>query len=257
MKGYYFLPGKKPSSRSVRSRINRVLLEHFISLAVGSCRYSVFGINTITNLFMEKRHVICTFWHRELLGMFLFWFRIYRKKRKLQLLNPEDCLVLSKFFTLDIPAFSAAVVSASKDGEIVSHFLEQLGFSVIRGSSGSQGLRAALGVIRYFKSRPNQPACVVMVADGSRGPAGEVQKGIALMAKLTKAVILPCSCAASLAFTVPSWDRMFVPLPFSRIVTVIGTPLDPNECDESELITRIKLSLDDCQQRTLNFIHHS
>lgn len=226
---------------------------YFFTLLRNSYRYSLHGVDIVTDLLKRKKHVIFTFWHRELLGILSFCSGVPNIKR-LQVFSAEDQMALSELFKLDFTSFSAVVVSASRDGDIVSQFLTKSGFPTIRGSSGSRGLRAALGIVRYFKSRTDNPAFVIMIADGSRGPAGEVQKGVAFTARLTRSVILPCSSVAHPHICFPSWDKMIVPLPFSHVSIVAGLPIDPDEYEEGELITKIKNSLNNCHQRALNLL---
>lgn len=224
---------------------------YFFTLIRNSYRYSLHGLDIITDLIIRKKHVILTFWHRELLGILAFCSGAPHIKR---VFSVEDRVTLSELFKLDFTSFSAVVVSASRDGDIVSQFLTKSGFLTIRGSSGSRGLKAALGIVRYFKSRTDNPAFVIMIADGSRGPAGEVQKGVALTARLTRSLILPCSSIAHPHICFPSWDKMIVPLPFSHVSIVAGLPIDPDEYEEDELITKIKLSLNNCHQTALKIL---
>jgi lysophospholipid acyltransferase (LPLAT)-like uncharacterized protein len=192
------------------------ITDYFLSLISLSCRYSLDGIYTTTKMFLEKRHGILAFWHRDLVGMLSFFFRL-PSLSKIKVFDANDKMILPAFLNIPFPDVSAVMVSASRDGEIVNHLLKQSGFSTIRGSSGTYGLRAAFGVLQYFKTRAGFPACVIMIADGSRGPACEVQRGIPFLARLTKSVIIPCASASFPSFSVPSWDRMIVPIPFSRI----------------------------------------
>lgn len=213
-----------------------------------SCSYRVDGAHNIWKLIEKKKHIIFTFWHRDILGMLSFW-SVLLSGLRIKGLSEDDEMALSRLHQMPFSSCTAVMVSASKDGDIVSSFLEEEGFFTIRGSSGSHGLKAAVGTMRYFRSRAGKPACVVMVADGSRGPAGVVQKGIGYMARLTGSLILPSAAFAYPSIRLPSWDKILLPLPFSRIGIAVGSAIDPNQYDDN-LTLKIHHALEDLYRRT-------
>ena len=66
---------------------------------------------------------------------------------------------------------------------------------------------------------------LAITPDGPRGPARVVQPGAIWVAKLTGRPLLPVAFACRPAIKVGSWDRISVPVPFSRGVFVYGDPL--------------------------------
>ena len=69
--------------------------------------------------------------------------------------------------------------------------------------------------------------------DGPRGPEREVQAGTILLARISRAPLLPMSFSAERAWRLRSWDRLIVPKPFSRLHVVIGEPIEvPRELGE-------------------------
>ena len=62
----------------------------------------------------------------------------------------------------------------------------------------------------------------MLTPDGPRGPVYKVQPGILFLAKKTGLPIIPVGTALSHKFTVGSWDRMRVPLPFGKTALVYG-----------------------------------
>lgn len=139
------------------------------------------------------RPVILAFWH----GRMLYVVHLYHRQR----------------FT--------ALVSRSRDGELVSRVLQGFGVHVTRGSSSRGGARALIALARHMRSGYH----VAITPDGPRGPRYCVQPGIVTLAKRTGAVIVPVSYSARWKKELRSWDRFVVPLPFSRVVVVYGEPI--------------------------------
>jgi lysophospholipid acyltransferase (LPLAT)-like uncharacterized protein len=63
-----------------------------------------------------------------------------------------------------------------------------------------------------------------MTVDGPRGPLFSVKHGIIDLAAATGAPIISMSVAARPRINAPTWDRMWLPTPFSNIVTLFGGP---------------------------------
>jgi lysophospholipid acyltransferase (LPLAT)-like uncharacterized protein len=60
------------------------------------------------------------------------------------------------------------------------------------------------------------------ILDGPQGPAGVVKAGVIHLAHETDAVIVPLSVSAEKAWYFNSWDKFFVPKPFSRVSIRFG-----------------------------------
>jgi lysophospholipid acyltransferase (LPLAT)-like uncharacterized protein len=70
------------------------------------------------------------------------------------------------------------------------------------------------------------------------------QAGVIHLARLTGAPLFPASYAAARFVQLGSWDRLIIPLPFSRAVVVVGEPLVvPRSADAAE-IERLRLDLE-------------
>ncbi|THB78082.1 MAG: DUF374 domain-containing protein [Desulfobulbaceae bacterium] len=126
----------------------------------------------------------------------------------------------------------AALVSASADGNYLARFAEKLNFATVRGSSNRRGVGALKELITKLKNGIN----VAIVADGSQGPPLKAQGGALMMASRTGTPILPLTWSARRYFTVKSWDRTAIPLPFTRIDFFYGEPMSvPAELSVEEL----------------------
>jgi len=115
-----------------------------------------------------------------------------------------------------------ALASRSRDGELVSRFIEGFGVRVVRGSS-SRGGAAALRGLAHLQRR--EGAEVVVVPDGPRGPREVAQPGAVLLAKLTGAPIVPIGIGLWPRTVLRSWDAFVLPHPFSRGALAWGEPI--------------------------------
>lgn len=131
------------------------------------------------------------------------------------------------------------IISPSKDGDMQTTIFRRLGYNVIRGSTGRQGVRATLEAIKVLKAG----GTLAITPDGPRGPSGEVQGGVMLMAKKAGSKLIPVGVSARPRVLVNSWDRHLVPVPFARAALVAGEPIEiPPGCSEDQLESlRIKL----------------
>lgn len=60
--------------------------------------------------------------------------------------------------------------------------------------------------------------------DGPRGPIFSIKRGVIDLAESTGAPILTMSVATYPRITVPTWDRMPIPVPFAKVVYIYGGP---------------------------------
>ncbi len=114
-----------------------------------------------------------------------------------------------------------SMCSKSLDGDGMARLERWLGFRVIRGSSGHDGLQALVDMIRLMRDEPGLGACLAV--DGSRGPRGVVQGGIISLAQRTGGMIIPVTISARPAWIFrKAWDRTLLAKPFARIDIVYG-----------------------------------
>jgi lysophospholipid acyltransferase (LPLAT)-like uncharacterized protein len=121
------------------------------------------------------------------------------------------------------------MVSHSADGTMQARALAVLGFEIVRGSSSRGGARGLATIVRRMRSGDVDAAFAV---DGPRGPYGDVKPGAALAARRSGGVLVPMGSAVARGKTfVRAWDRFVLAWPFSRVVVVLGAPVDPDAGD--------------------------
>ncbi len=114
------------------------------------------------------------------------------------------------------------IVSASRDGEILTRVLTRLGFKIVRGSSSRGGARAMIGLKKLFENGYH----AAFPVDGPRGPLHVVKPGAVYLAKKTGAPLLPLTSSAKPAHIFSkAWDKFIFPYPFSRGVIAYGEPI--------------------------------
>jgi len=125
--------------------------------------------------------------------------------------------------------------SLSHDGELLTRVFRLMGFTVVRGSSSRRGREAAFEMTDLIY----HGCWGALAVDGPRGPYGVVKRGIVDIARDSQALVIPLVAAAKYSYSLKSWDRFILPLPFSAAVTIEGKPIEvPLELleDEAEAI---------------------
>ncbi len=147
-----------------------------------------------------------------------------------------------------------AMISRSKDGDMMVPALRMCGIVPVRGSGragrrGSQkgGVSALQALIRHV--RLGHPA--TLAVDGPKGPRGHVHGGIAMLSQKTGAPVATVVLVPSRRIILSkTWDRMQLPMPFSRIDGYFGPPLLSRAGESVEQFSlRIEAQLKDLERR--------
>jgi lysophospholipid acyltransferase (LPLAT)-like uncharacterized protein len=126
----------------------------------------------------------------------------------------------------------AVMTSRSLDGEFIARVIQRLGFVPIRGSSSRGGQRALLEMQTYVDSGMG----AAFTIDGPRGPRYVAKRGPVYLAKTTGVAITPFYVAVERKWTLKSWDRFVIPVPFSRAVVQVAPKIHvPGDADDAML----------------------
>jgi len=129
------------------------------------------------------------------------------------------------------------MISRSKDGEYIARVFDWYGVDSARGSTSRGGGAALRELIREARAGKN----IAFTPDGPRGPARIVKDGVVYAAQMTGLPIVPVVFAARKKKLLRSWDRMVVPMPFSKALFLYGDPIVvPREADTEEWRQRVE-----------------
>jgi lysophospholipid acyltransferase (LPLAT)-like uncharacterized protein len=160
-----------------------------------TCRVTIIDEEVYRDYVAGDRPVVVGTWHRASI-FFLYYFGYLRPM---------------------------IMISQSKDGEILSQCASGFGVIPVRGSSGKGGRDALKRMKHYLDS--GGIACAT-VLDGPQGPAYVAKKGMIVLSKLTGAPFIPAMWSATRTLTLRnSWDKMVLPLPWSRVYIAGGDPI--------------------------------
>jgi len=135
----------------------------------------------------------------------------------------------------------SAMISQSRDGELVADIFKRFNFRPVRGSSSRGGKQALAAMVTDLEH--NQVA--VHVLDGPRGPAGLVKAGLIVMAQLSGVPIFPVYLSVDRAWVLNSWDQTLIPKPFSRVSVRWGDPIHVPACLNDEDFETIRKQTED------------
>jgi lysophospholipid acyltransferase (LPLAT)-like uncharacterized protein len=147
------------------------------------------------------RPIIGVFWHQRILAVPPLWRRLRRRT--------------------GFGGRAVAIVSTHGDGELVARTLAPFDIAALRGATRRGGARAA----RTARAAVAEGASLAVVVDGPRGPHGHVHAGAIYLARATGAPLVPVTFAVARGVRASSWDRLLVPLPFTRGRYHAGAPL--------------------------------
>ncbi|QQS31705.1 MAG: lysophospholipid acyltransferase family protein [Acidobacteriota bacterium] len=111
--------------------------------------------------------------------------------------------------------------SSSFDSEYTARCIQRFGFGIIKGSSTRGGVQALVNMIRMMK----QGYAMAFTSDGPKGPRYVAKAGPVLLAKKTGNPLIPFVFECMRFRTIKSWDRLQIPLPFTRAAVIVGEPI--------------------------------
>jgi lysophospholipid acyltransferase (LPLAT)-like uncharacterized protein len=122
------------------------------------------------------------------------------------------------------------LVSRSMGAELLKMAAKVFGSRFVQGVRGLDGLKATVRLLRILQ----EGHTIALAPDGPLGPRFYAKPGAAYLAIRLGVPIIPVAMATSLRTLNPfSWDRYWIPLPFSRVVVVIGEPLWPSKTNKN------------------------
>jgi lysophospholipid acyltransferase (LPLAT)-like uncharacterized protein len=139
---------------------------------------------------LEQRPLIGSFWH--------------------------SCIIPATYICRDLGV--RVMSSNSYDGEYMGRIIHKFGFVAVKGSSSRNAVRALLGLRRAL----GDGWSVAFTLDGPRGPRHKVKPGPVALARSSGVPLTMFHAAVDKAWVLNSWDRLMIPMPFSRVLVRFG-----------------------------------
>lgn len=215
-------------SPRVRAALGRVLTA-YVRLALNmQWRRQIVGGENL-RLLLGDQPVITAFWHETLPTMPILW----QELKRLGMARP-----------------AVALASQHRDGQLVAGVLQRLGVGLVLGSSSKGGAAGLQNLVKILQAGSH----IVITPDGPRGPARQAASGVAALAGLSGAQIIPFGVATSRFITLQkSWDKMRVPLPFGRLRLVCGAPISVSREDWRACTSQIEAALNAVQSQAMQW----
>lgn len=177
---------------------------YFLVWFIGrTLRFQIQGMENWEELKQQGHSIILVFWHGRILPA--TWF--FRKRG------------------------IVVMTSMNFDGEYIARFIQMHGYGTARGSSSRGGMRALAEMVKAIRKGKDAGFTV----DGPRGPRYLAKIGPILLAKKTGAPIVCFHISCQWKLELNSWDHFQVPMPFSRALLLMESPIwVSKDADEEE-----------------------
>ncbi len=179
----------------------------------------------LDELIKQKKNYIVAFWHGTML---LPWY-----------LHKNQNMV--------------ALISKSKDGDLLAKLLRKWNYTIVRGSS-TEGGNIALGImVDYAKNFSS----VAITPDGPKGPVHKLKAGAVVAAKKSGVPLVLLGIGIQKKKVLKSWDKFEIPMMFSRVRAVYSNPVfieaDLNYDETSKMILQCEMKLNELQDNAAGF----
>lgn len=140
--------------------------------------------------------------------------------------------------------YFAALVSQSKDGELLTKVLRSWKYNVVRGSSHKGGKEALSNMIELAKSGKS----LAVTPDGPTGPIYKFKAGTVITARESGIPIILIGVGFDKKKNLKSWDNFEIPKPFAKAEVIISEKifiekdLDYDKTNEMILMCEEKLN---------------
>ena len=129
-----------------------------------------------------------------------------------------------------------ALVSQSRDGELITRIAKNFGYSFFRGSSNKGGKEAIKNMDNFFRENTN--AKIIITPDGPTGPEHKVKPGALILAQNSGRPIIPMIVDVKNSWKFKNWHTFYLSKPFSKMRVVFGEPLYFNKDEGAETGTQ-------------------
>lgn len=164
------------------------LLPFAVNVLCKTLRVKIENYETVNELYKNNKNFVTAFWHGK---MTLGWY-LHRNKN------------------------FAALVSQSKDGELLANLLTKWKYDVTRGSSHRGGKES----LEQILDKANNNFSIAITPDGPTGPIHKMKAGAVIIAQRVNIPLVLVGIHYQKKKVFRSWDYFELPLPFSKVQIV-------------------------------------
>ena len=204
--------------------IGHFVLAHLVNVLCKTLRITEINKNVINQLEKANKNYVLAFWHGSML---LPWY-IHRGKKMI------------------------ALISKSKDGDLLARVLKKWKYGVIRGSSSTGG-DVALGImVDYGKNHHS----ITITPDGPRGPRHKLKAGAVIAAKKSYLPLILTGVGIKNKRSLNSWDMFSIPKFFTKATLIYSDPIYINKDltyeETSKIIDECEIKMNKLQEEAEN-----
>ena len=190
-----------------------------IKLLYGLNKFTVEGMENITNLSNKNRSFVMVSWHGKILSVFHYF-------------SNKNYIGLA---------------SLNKDAELIAQVGEMVGYSFVRGSSSRGGADAYSDMIRLLQIQGTK---IIITPDGPQGPEHIPKPGAIRLSQKTGVPIVPVIGHAKRSWVFKNWHNFYLSKPLSPIKLVVGKPIYfKREDDLGACVEKLKEALNIVDKR--------
>jgi lysophospholipid acyltransferase (LPLAT)-like uncharacterized protein len=218
------LPPIDPQRFTLRQRIVLriiIFLGHSVIRLIGTTLRVSVSYEEGAQQTMDQRPLIASFWH--------------------------SCMIPATYICRDMGI--RVMSSDSYDGQYMGRIIHKFGFVAVKGSSSRNAVRALLGLRRALEDGWT----VAFTLDGPRGPRHKVKPGPVALSRSSGVPLTMFHAAVDKAWVLNSWDRMMIPMPFSRVLVRFGKLIHVPEDANDEVVGRYTGELQASLDRVCEF----
>ncbi len=219
----------KEIKKSILNFLGLTVLTFIVNLVIKTYRIKIYNDDEVNKLDKSGENFISAFWHGRML---IPWY--VNRKYKI-----------------------AALVSKSKDGEILTRLLKNWNYNVVRGSSHIGGKEA----LNIMEKTIDEGYSFAITPDGPTGPPYKMKAGAVVLAHRKSIPLLLLGTASNRNFVFNSWDKFQVPKPFSKVSVVYSEPIyvreDSSREEINKLIEECEIKLTGLQKEAEKFVRNN
>jgi lysophospholipid acyltransferase (LPLAT)-like uncharacterized protein len=213
------------TKNSILAAIQGWLLAFYTWIVYRTCKVTIEGWEHLEIAQEAKRPIIFVTWHGQV-HLFYASFRPH----------------------FDVSNLYMFMVGDERQS-ILGYFARYVGAFVLPVSMDDSSMAAARNLRAIIKKLVPGTFSYVN-PDGPDGPARVAKPGVAFMARQAEAPLIPIGNASRYALHVPRWDNYWLPLPFDRIYTVVGPPIEaPRGTPREEVLAQLTDALNQADER--------